>query len=86
MGNKCKIGEDQVKTNFLSYFSPIHLGSSQMQILNGKKISCGHSLKKLFREVYKVPSKIEHSLLITDYPNARPYPLLEIDENFRYKN
>ena len=54
-----------------------------MDTLNGKKkISYSHSLKKLCIEVNKVLFKIEHDLLMTDYPNKRPYPFLEIEENF----
>tara|TARA_Y100000589_G_C26787187_1_gene480224 strand:+ start:279 stop:431 length:153 start_codon:yes stop_codon:yes gene_type:complete len=50
-----------------------------MHNLNGKKENTlWQFFKKLFREVYKVLYKIEHSLLVIDYPNGKSDPFLEL--------
>ena len=55
-----------------------------MNTLNGKKNILWPFFKKLYKEVYKVLCTIEHSLLVTDYPNGRTYPCIEIERNFRH--
>ena len=42
--------------------------------------------KKICLEVYKVLSKIEHSLLVTDYPNRDPDPFIKTREILDIEN